>query len=132
MLPAFVLGGLVAASLLLIAVTLGRVRRPAHRRARPFRASLPWIALAVVVVGGALVVVPGVPAMAVVGLMAYTAVAAAATFRMASLDATSPWMTPSQRRARIGFTVVALTWLGIVLGLLLRIADLLASYPFDS
>lgn len=131
MLPAFILGSLVAACLLLVVATVGRIRRPAHRPARPFRAVLPWVALAVVAVGGALAAVPGMPGMVVVGLMAYTAVAVAALFRMATLDATSPWMPPSRRHARIGFTLVALTWLGIVLALLLRIADLLASYPFE-
>jgi hypothetical protein len=78
-------------------------------------------------VGGALAAIPGVPLVVILGLVAYAGVAVAGTWRMASLDRASPWMVPSRRRARIGFAAIGLTWLGLVLGLLLRIADLLAA-----
>ena len=48
---------------------------------------------------------------------------------MASLDEASPWMARSRRLARFGVAAVALTWLGLVLGLLLWIASMVANAP---
>ena len=87
---------------------------------------MPFVVSAVVVVGIVLVVLPGVPPLVIVGLMAYAGVAAAALWRMASLDRGSRWMEPSHRRARIAISAMAITWLGIILGLLLGIAAAIA------
>ena len=126
--PAVLLAGLVALSLLVLGATMRRSgRRPTHRPTPPFRNAVPWVVGAMVTIGVVLVIVQGVPRIVIVGLVAYTGVAVAGIWRMASLDRVSSWMVPSQRIARIGFTTVALTWLGIVLGLLLRIADMVAS-----
>lgn len=125
--PAIVLGGLVALSLLALGATMRRTGRASRAEALPFRRAVPWITAGVLAVGGVLVAIPAVPPIVVVGLMAYTGVALTATWRMASLDRISPWMLPSRRRARIGIAAVGLTWLGLVLGLFLRIADLVAT-----
>jgi len=125
--PALLLAALVALSLLVFGMTMRRTDlRPVERPAPPLRKALPWVAGATLTIGVVLLLVPGVPAIVVVGLVAYTGVAAAGIWRMASLDRVSSWMVPSQRTARIGLTTVALTWLGIVLGMLLRIADMVA------
>jgi hypothetical protein len=79
--------------------------------------------------GGVLVVIPAVPSIVVAGVMAYTGIAATAIWRMASLDEASPWIAKSRRLARFGVAAVALTWLGLVLGLLLWIADMVANAP---
>ncbi len=67
------------------------------------------------------------PALVVVGLTAYAGVAVAAMWRMVQLDRRSRWMDPARRRFRIGISVVAVAWLGIVLGLSLWIAASIAS-----
>jgi len=79
--------------------------------------------------GGVLVVIPAVPPIVIAGVMAYTGIAATAIWRMASLDEASPWMARSRRLARFGVAAVALTWLGLVLGLLLWIAGMVANAP---
>jgi hypothetical protein len=83
----------------------------------------------VLAVGSVLVLIPAVPSIVVAGLMAYTGVAATALWRMACLDGASPWMAQSRRLARIGIAAVALTWLGLVFGMLLWIADVVANAP---
>jgi hypothetical protein len=125
--PSIVLGVLVALSLLVLGVTMRRTRRPSHRPIPSFRQAVPWILGGLLAVGGVLMAIPAVPPMVTAGLVAYTGVAVTATWRMATLDRVSPWMPPSRRLARVGITVVALTWLGLVLGLLLGIADLVVS-----
>ena len=124
--PAVAIGGLVVLSLLALAVTLRSRPRSANRielrRSGPCRSWLPlwssWVSC--------LVILPGVPPLVIVGLMAYAGVAAAAMWRMARLDSGSRWMEPSHRRARIAISAMALTWLGIILGLLLGIAAAIA------
>ena len=66
----------------------------------------------------------------VAGLSVYVALAIATMWRMVGLDNTSRWMTPDQRRLRLSVSVIGLTWLGIVLGLLLRIAAVVATGPY--
>jgi hypothetical protein len=124
--PAVALAGLLAFCLLLFGVTMRRTGRMARRPVTPIRLVVPWVVAGVAIVAIVLVVIPGVPPVVILGLVTYTAVAVTATWRMASLDRASAWMPPSQRAARLGITAFALTWLGLVLGLLLRIADLLA------
>ncbi len=125
--PAFALGALLVLSLVALGVTLRASPRSPRRADLSMRRAVPWIAIVVAVVGLVLLAIPRVPPLVVVGLMVYAAVAAAAMWRMASLDRGSRWMAPSSRTARLGISAIALTWLGIVLGLLLRIADLLAN-----
>jgi hypothetical protein len=127
--PAVVLAGLVALSLLLLGATLRRTDRAARRQTPPLRYAVPWIVGGVAVVDMVLVAIPAVPPMVIAGLTVYTGVAVTAIWRMANLDRTSRWMLPSRRRARIAFTAVALVWLGLILGLLLGIADLVARAP---
>ena len=127
--PAVVLWGVLALSLLVLGATVYRTARPPHRQTPPFRRGVPWIMGGVLAVGSVLVLIPAVPSIVVAGLMAYTGVAATALWRMASLDGASPWMAQSRRLARIGIAAVALTWLGLVLGLLLWIADMVANAP---
>jgi len=124
--PAVVLWGVVALGLLVLGATMYRAARAPRRQTPPFRRDLPWIMGGVLAVGGVLVVIPAVPSIVVAGVMAYTGIAATAIWRMASLDEASPWMTQSRRLARFGIAAVALTWLGLVFGLLLWIADMVA------
>lgn len=124
--PAAILVALIALSLFLLGVTLRRSGPGSRRHVPPFRRAAPWVAIGVVVVGAVLLEIPSVPPIVMVGMVAYTGVATAAMWRMATLDRASRWMPPSRRVARLGVTAVALAWLGIVLGLLLRIADMLA------
>ena len=126
MVPAVAIGGLVVLSLLAIAATLRARPSPASRREPRAMWVVPVVVAAVVAVGLGLVLVPGVRPLVIVGLMAYAGVAAAAMWRMMRLDSVSRWMEPSHRRARIAISVVGLTWLGIVLGLLLGIAAAIA------
>ena len=126
MVPAVALGGLVVLSLLALAVTLRARPRAGGRIELRARWAVPFVVAAVVIVGVVLAVIPGVPLPVIVGLMVYAGVAAAAMWRMARLDSGSRWMEPSHRRARIAISAVALTWLGIVLGLLLGIATAIA------
>jgi hypothetical protein len=128
--PAVVVGGVVALSLLAVGLTMRRTAPGSRSQTPPFRQALPWVLGGVLVVGTILVVMPGVPAVVTVGLVAYTGVAVTSMWRLAALDRSSRWMTPARRRTRFGIAAVALTWLGIVLGLLLRIADLLAAAPY--
>lgn len=124
--PAAILGALVALSLILLGVTLRRGGPGSLRQTPPFRRAVPWAVGGVLLVGGILVVIPGVPPIVIAGLVAYTGVACAAMWRMASLDRASRWMPPSRRATRLAITAIGLTWLGVVLGLLLRIADMIA------
>ncbi len=124
--PAIILGGFVALALLLLAAAMRRTRRPSGRAAPPFRRAAPWVAGGVLVVGAGLLAIPGVSPVVIAVLPAYAGVAIAGMWRMASLDSVSPWMPPSRRRARLGATAIAVTWLGLVLGLLLAIVDLVA------
>ncbi len=124
------LGGFVACSLLVLGATMRQTGRRAGRQPPVFRRAVPWIAGGVLAVAAILVAIPGVPPIVIGGLIGYTAVAIAAIWRMASLDHQSRWMTPSRRLARFGISAIALTWLGLVLGLLLGIADLIASAPY--
>ncbi|HEY4189259.1 MAG TPA: hypothetical protein VGM28_02475 [Candidatus Limnocylindrales bacterium] len=126
--PAVVIGGLVVLSLLVLGVTLGARPRPGVRRELPFRQALPFVAGILVAVAVVLAVLE-VPTLVLVGLVAYVGVAATAVWRMARLDRGSRWMEPNVRIARLAISVVALTWLGIILGLLLWIAAYLAAGP---
>ena len=127
---AVILGGLVVLSLFVLGATLLGSRRSAKDRPVSFGPVVPLIAFGVVLVGVVLVVIPRVPTLVIVGSMAYTGVAVAAMWRMAQLDRGSRWMEPTQRRFRLGISIVALAWLGIVLGLLLWIAASIAGGPF--
>src|SRR5512140_2930128 len=124
--PAIVLWGVVAVSLLVLGATMYRTARAPRGQTPPFRRDVPWIMGGVLAVGGALVVIPAVPLIVVAGVMVYTGIAATAIWRMASLDESSPWMAQSRRLARFGIAAIALTWLGLVFGLLLWIADMVA------
>jgi hypothetical protein len=130
--PAILLGGFVALSLLILGTTMRQTGRRAGRQPPSFRRALPWILGGMLAVAAVLVAIPRVPPIVIAGLIGYTAVAVAAMWRMASLDRQSRWMTPSRRLARFGISAIALTWLGLVLGLLLGIADLIASAPYGS
>ncbi len=124
--PAVVLWGVLALGLLVLGATLVRTARASRRQGSPFRRDVPWILGGVLAVGGVLVVIPAVPSIVIAGVMAYTGIAATAIWRMGSLDEASPWMAQSRRLARFGIAAVALTWLGLVFGLLLWIADMVA------
>ncbi len=60
-----------------------------------------------------------------VGVHAYLAVAIFAMWRLVRIDGASPWMTAERRRVRLVVSAIGVAWLGIVLGLLLWIAELL-------
>lgn len=124
--PAVILGALVALSLLVLGATLRQTGSWSRRQLTPFREAAPWVTGGVLVVGCVLVAIPRVPPVVIGGLVAYTGVAITAIWRMATLDRASRWMPPSRRLTRLAITAVALTWLGVVLGLLLRIADMIA------
>ncbi len=123
-------GGLVVLCLCILGVTLIGARRSTRGRSVAYGPALPLIAFGVLLVGMILVVIPQVPTLVIVGSTAYTGFAVAAMWRMVQLDRDSRWMETSQRRFRIGISVVALAWLGIVLGLLLWIAAYIAGGPF--
>jgi hypothetical protein len=123
---ALALGCAVALSLLVLGIASRRAAPTSRLRTPPARQALPWIVAGMAVVGGTALVIPGMPAVVVVGLTAYAGVAILVAWRMVSLDRASRWMPPEQRRGRLVVTVIGLTWLGVVLGLLLRIADLVA------
>jgi hypothetical protein len=127
--PAIVLWGVVALSLVVLGATMVRTARAPRRPTPPFRRDVPWIMGGILAMGGVLVVIPAVPPIVIAGVMAYTGIAATAIWRMASLDEASPWMARSRRLARFGVAAVALTWLGLVLGLLLWIASMVANAP---
>ncbi len=121
-------------ALALFALGLRTERSPRMRGTRvvSYRRGLPWVVGAMLLMGSVLTAIPGVPLVVVIGLVPYTGLAVMATWRMSSLDRASPWMLPSHRLARFGFSLLGLTWLGIVLGLLLQIVDLILAYPAAS
>lgn len=125
--PPVVLLGVVALSLLVLGTAMYRTGRPPRGQTPRLRRGVPWVMGAVLAVGGLLVLIPAVPSIVVAGLMAYTGVAATAVWRMAGLDRASPWMTRSRRLARMGISALALTWLGLVFGMLLWIAGMVAN-----
>ena len=127
--PAIALWGVVALSLVVLGATMVRTARAPRRQTPPFLRDVPWIMGGILAMGGVLVVIPAVPPIVIAGVMAYTGIAATAIWRMASLDEASPWMARSRRLARFGVAAVALTWLGLVLGLLLWIASMVANAP---
>jgi hypothetical protein len=127
--PAVVLLGLLALSLVALGVTMRQTAPASRTQVPPFRLAVPWIAGGMIAAAVVLVALPGVAPVVTAGLTVYTGVAVAALWRLASLDRRSRWMLPSERRARVGISVVALTWLGVILGLMLRLADLVASAP---
>ena len=128
--PVIALGGLVVLSLLAVAVMLRPAPNATPGRELSYRRAAPWVVAAVSIVGLILVVIPGVPPLVIAGLMVYAGVAVAAMWRLVRLDRGSRWMAPSHRTARIAISIVALTWLGIVLGLLLGIAASIAGAPY--
>jgi hypothetical protein len=123
--PALVLAGSLAACLLVLGVALRRSTGPGRTEAWRAREALPWVLAAELVAGALLLVFPRVPVAVVVGVHAYLAVAIIALWRLARLDAASDWMTPPQRRLRLVASAAGIAWLGIVLGLLLWIAEML-------
>jgi hypothetical protein len=123
--PAVVLAGALAACLLVLGVAMRRASGPRLADAPRIREALPWVLAAELVAGAMLLVFPRVPIAVVMGVHAYLAVALIAMWRLVRLDATSPWMTPSQRRLRLVASAIGVAWLGIVLGLALWIAVLL-------
>ena len=127
--PIVALGGFVILCLFAVAVTLRSAPSGAPGRELPIRRAAPWIVAAVAIVGVVLAVI-GVPPLVTAGLMVYAGVAVAAMWRLVRLDRGSRWMAPSHRSARIGISIVALSWLGIVLGLLLWIAASIAGAPY--
>ena len=127
---AVLLGGLVVLSLFVLGATLVGSRRSLKGGPISFAPAVPLIAFGVALVGVVLVIIPRVPTLVIVGSMAYTGVAVAAMWRMAQLDRGSRWMEPSQRRFRLSISIVAVAWLGIVLGLLLWIAAYIAGGPY--
>lgn len=130
--PAVVLGGLIVLSVIVLGVTLGAAPRGTRAGTSSFRFAVPWVVGGTIAVGVALVLVlPDAPWLVPVGLMAYSAVAIAAVWRLVTLDRASNWMTPNQRLVRIAISSVALAWLGVVLGLLLLIAAYVLEGPYD-
>ncbi len=127
--PAVVLAGALGACLLLVGVAMRRVSGPPGLDPPRIRGALPWVVAAELVAAALLVVFPRVPVAVVVGVHGYLAVAIVAMWRLVRLDTASPWMSPEQRRLRLVGSAVGIGWLGIVLGLLLWIADLLDRGP---
>jgi hypothetical protein len=123
--PAVVLAGSLAVCLLILGVAMRRTTDPERAEAWRLREALPWVLAAELVAGGLLIVFPRVPIAVAVGVHAYLAVAIIAMWRLVRLDAASDWMTPDQRRLRLVASGIGVAWLGIVLGLLLWIAELL-------
>ena len=124
---AAVLWTLAALSLVRVRVELRRAPRPSRLRPGPLRLVVPWIVTGELAVAGVAMALPAVPPLITVGALAYTPVAVAAVWRMARLDGASPWMLASERRARLVFSALAVTWLGVVLILLLRIVEVVAA-----
>jgi len=128
MAAAIVLGGVVAAALFVLGALLERgPRAPGRQRLRTWHA-LPWVAGAMVLVGSLLSALPISSSLVTIGLVLYAGLAAGIVWRMTMLDRASAWLPPARRRARLVLSLIGLTWLGIVLGLLLWIADLVAGY----
>ena len=128
--PAVVFVALVVLSLLVLAATMRAGPRGTRNREPSFRKAAPLILAGVLVAACVLVVIVHAPWIVVAGLSVYVALAIATMWRMVRLDNTSRWMTPDQRRLRLSVSVIGLTWLGIVLGLLLRIAAVIATGPY--
>jgi hypothetical protein len=129
MAAAVVIGVIVAATLLAMG---GGAEWRARRFGRPSldrRRALPWMGGAAILVLSLLIAVSVRAPIVLVGLAAYAGFAAFAVWRMATIDRGSSWLPPSRRQARFAFSVIGLTWLGIVLGLLLWIADMVAGIP---
>ncbi len=128
--PAVVFVALVVLSLVVLAATMRAGPRGDRSREPSFRKAAPLILVGVLVAAGVLVVIVHAPWIVVAGLSVYIAFAIATMWRMVRLDNTSRWMTPDERRLRLSVSVIGLTWLGIVLGLLLRIAAVIATGPY--
>jgi len=125
---AIAFGGLVAVAMFAFGASLDRgPRSPGHRQLHP-RHALPWVAGTMLLVGSVLVATPITSPLVMIGLVLYAGLAAAVVWRMATLDRASAWLPPSRRRARFTVSVIGLTWLGMVLGLLLWIADQVAGF----
>lgn len=122
-----VVGGIVAAALFAIGAEAERRPHAPGRRDLDRRHALPWMAgtviLTVILLAAMSITIPIV----IVGVTIYSGFAAFAIWRMATLDRASSWLPPSRRNARLAVSVIGLAWLGIVLGLLLWIADLLVT-----
>lgn len=123
--PAMLIGGAVAAAMFALGARLERGPRTPGRREVRRRRALPWVVGTMAFVGGVLLTIPVGSAVVALGLLVYSGLAAALTWRMVTLDRASAWLAPSRRRARLAVSVIGLTWLGVILGLLLWIADLL-------
>ena len=127
--PALLFGLVVAISLLVLGWASRRTGRTARRQGAPWLDALPWVVTGMTAVAVGLVLIPGVPVAVIAGVLAYTGVAIAATWRMVTLDRVSSWMLPSHRLARFAFSGIALVCLGLLLALLLVVADLVARMP---
>ncbi len=125
--PATVVGALAALTLFGVGVAMHHAPRVPGRRAVAYRGALPWIAGSMILAATALTSAPFSPVV-IAGLTIYTGLAVAAVWRMASLDRASVWMVPSRRLVRFGLSSVGLIWLGLMLGLLLWIADMVAGF----
>jgi hypothetical protein len=120
-------GGLVVLSLVVLAAALVGFRPGTTTRRVTYRRAIPLVIAGMLLVGCLLGLVARAPTLVVVGLTAYTGVAVAAMWRLVQLDRGSRWMDQGRRRFRIGISIVAMVWLGIVLGLFLSIAASIAS-----
>ena len=125
--PALALGAMLIVSLAVLAAAMRASPRDPPSRVPSFRRAAPLILAGTLVVGGTLAVVVHAPWLVIAGVSVYAGFAIATVWRLIRLDNVSRWMTPSQRRFRLGISVVGLTWLGIVLGLLLSIAAAIAN-----
>jgi hypothetical protein len=124
---AVLLGGLVVLSLVVLAAALVGSRTGATGRKVNYRRAAPLAIAGMLLVGCLLGLVAHASTLVVVGLTVYTGVAVAAMWRLIQLDRGSRWMEQGRRRFRIGISIVAMAWLGIVLGLFLSIAASIAS-----
>lgn len=124
--PAIVVGGVVAAAMFVLGIRLERGPRSPGRRELRYRRALPWVAGMMTLVATLLISIPRAGPAVVLGLVLYAGLAAAAVWRMVTLDRASAWLPPARRHARFAMSIIGLTWLGIVLGLLLWIAGLVA------
>jgi hypothetical protein len=126
--PVVVAGGVAAMALFVIGFRTERHPRAGRARNLDRRRALPWMAGAVILVISLVAATSTTGPIVMLGLVPYAAFAAFAVWRMAVLDRASIWLPPSRRQARLAVSLIGLTWLGVVLGLLLWIADLVASY----
>ena len=120
-------GGRVVLSLVLLAAALVASRTGTAGRRVTYRRAVPLVIAGMLLVGCLLGLAAHASTLVVVGLTAYTGVAVAAMWRLVQLDRGSRWMDQGRRRFRIGISIVAMAWLGIVLGLFLSIAASIAS-----